>query len=253
MKKIELSELQSHWVSVLGVAVGIIAFGFATTSISSNVKLKNNIANDTAQIAKLNADSKQKANAKSKVEVNSELPGIYKDAMNQANSIAAAQNAYTQELDSNGKLNNQSQAYQAAYYTLNQYLADDANFKPDDVWNYNKQATVRVFPGDYDGYNHYHLLFVVTAGNQNSNVIGYYKAYYSTDDKKIHDIHYYTTDAANNPTNNGGKQTSGDASFAKGVQSQIKEVKDSNGKLVKAKIIPGQQPGSFTIVQRYSK
>lgn len=253
MKKIELSEIQSHWVSVLGVGIGIVAFGLSSSFISSNIKLSNSINDDTAQIAKLNADSKKKANAKPKVEVASKLPGIYKQAMNEANSIAAAQNAYTQELDNNNNANNKSQAYQAAYYTLNQYLASDANFKPDDIWNYNKKATVRVFPGDYDGYSNYNILFVVTAGNSNSNVIGYYKAYYDTDDNKIHNIKYYNTDAAGDKSKNGGVDANGDGTFANPVTSQIKEVKDNNGKLVKAKIVPGQQPGSFSIVQRYDK
>lgn len=253
MKKIELSEIQSHWVSVLGVGIGIVAFGLSSTFISSNIKLNNSINDDTQQIAKLNADSKKKANVKPKVEVAAEIPDIYKSAMTEANAIAASQNAYTQELNDKGMPDKSSQAYQAAYYTIGQYLADDANYKADDIWNYNPKASIRAFPGDYDGYSSYNILFVVSAGNQNSNIIGYYKAKYDTDDKKIHNIKFYNTDAANDKSKNGGIQSSGDGTFSRGSHTQIKEVKDANGKLVKAKIVPGQQPGSFTIVQRYDK
>lgn len=210
VKNVDLSDLQRNWLSVVGVVVIIGSFSAITIYGPSNSNLRSQIDSDASQIAKLNASDKGKSKPKAKVEVQAELPNIYKNAMQSANDVVNAQNALSKMANNNnGNYKPKSTDYQAAYYTLSQNIAGDAHFNATkETWAANKDSIMRAYPGSYDGNNSYKLLFTVAPKNNAQNVLYYFTGEYHVDDNKIHDLHYYSTNAAFDPKN--GALPSGD-------------------------------------------
>lgn len=221
VKNINLSDLQRNWLSVLGAVVIIGSFSAITIYGPSNSRLKNQINSDASQIAKLNASDKGKTKPKAKVEVQAELPNIYKNAMQVANDVVNAQNTMaTMALKNNGNYDTKNQNYQSAYSTLSQDVANDAHFKGiTQAWAANTtNDTMRVYPGSYDGRNEYKLLFTVAPKNNAQNVLYYITGAYHVDDNMIHDLNLYSTNASNDPKN--GAQKHGDTSPVQGLTAE---------------------------------
>lgn len=247
--KFSLSDIQRNWLSVLGVVIGagsilaVIHFGV------SNSNLKAQIQSDNAQVVKLTNEDKNRKKPKPKVQIAEQLPSIYKQAMEKANEIAASQNSLTPLYVNHHVPSKQDQSYQAAYYTLHQDINDNGDFTAlGDPWNYNTNTIIRVYPGNYDGVSTYTLLFTNASKKDPSQIYDYFTAEYNTDNQMIQNFKHYSTDASTDPSKGGLE--SGDGTNISNTKLQETVIKDKNGKEVKAKIVPGQQPGTYTLVAR---
>lgn len=241
MKKINIdfTDVQRNWVSVITVGIGVISLFVIGYYATSNGNLSSKIDNQQAQIKKLNADSKVKSTEKPKVEIQKELPGVYTKMTQEANDIASSQNALTQSMQNNGAIDQNSQAYQAAYYTLHQNIVKDGPFNGVfNSWNSYKGATVKAYPGEYDGTNTYKVLFLIQDNKDSSKTYGYITSEYHQDDNNFHNFKSYTTDAAAkaNPSGYGDPQavpTDGSVKSNDNVKksnTKTKIITDKNGK-----------------------
>ena len=246
MKKfnIDFTQVQKNWASVLTVGVGVVSLFVIGYYSNANGNLNAKIDSQQIQIKKLNADSKMKSTQKPKVEIQQELPGVYAKMTQVANDIASSQNALTQADDDKGNIDQNSQAYQAAYYTLHQDIVKDGPFKGVfNTWNNNKNAVVKAYPGEYDGTNVYKVIFIIQNQKNSQEAYGYVTAEYHQDDNNFHNFQSYSTDEAAKANPNGygdpqsvptdGSVKSNDNAKKSNVKTKIITGKDGKAEIVK--------------------
>lgn len=239
MKKpnFNFSEVQKNWLTVITVTVGVVSlFVIGHYSIANN-SLNNTIDSDTSQIKKLNAENDKKSKTTPKVEIEKQLPTLYKKMSSMANDIASSQNVLTQITGNHGQIDKDSQAYQAAVYTLDQDIVKDGAYKGVfNTWNTYKGATIKAYPGEYDGTDVYKVLFIIQDNKDSSKAYGYVTGEYHVSDNTFHNFQSYSTDEAAQVNKSAYGDPQGDYSDANIQKSthakkgQVKVTTDQNGK-----------------------